>query len=539
MVRFSLKYIMHHKHKFTAYIFISIITGIIGITVPIIGAKIIDSLVEGRDITQFLQYILVLIIISLANIVLGYISSITYLKLQAVSAFTLNADIIEHVKKLPLSFLQNNDVAYLNQRINNDSNNVIIFTIGAITNSITNTLSTIIVCFVLLKYSKVIGLILIVFIIVYITIYLKMKKPIYDKGLDKKEQQNQFFSALNEQFENVKFIKSHSVNDFFVKKLKIFFDKFLVKAIKYEKISYIYQGLDSLISVLAQITIFLIGGYYVIQRLISIGTFTVLNTYFKSLLGGVRYFFTLSKEYQDALASYNRIQSILSEKRQSNGSAKIDNLESISIKNLGFSYGEKNILKNFSADFHKNKIYCIIGGNGCGKSSLLDILLGLHIKEHSGEIFYNNYLMTDIDYEHFRKNIASYVEQNPVMVKDSLQTNLFLFSLDKVLEESISNLIDSSGLGSYLSKLPNGLKTSIYERSSNISGGERQKIAILRAVIHDTDLLIFDEPTSSMDSESIAMFISNLQKLKNGKIIILVSHDSKLINICDEVIKLD
>jgi len=127
-------------------------------------------------------------------------------------------------------------------------------------------------------------------------------------------------------------------------------------------------------------------------------------------------------------------------------------------------------------------------------------------------------------------------EQEPILIADTLLNNITFgqkYSNDRLYE-----LIEILNLDNYISSLDNGLETIINEKSSNISGGEKQKISILRELLKNPEVLIFDEPTSALDSLSKIKLINYLQEIKTDKIIIIISHDEIIKNICDKIINI-
>ncbi len=315
------------------------------------------------------------------------------------------------------------------------------------------------------------------------------------------------------------------------------FNKLAKKLISLQKLLCLFNCCDSIIGVISQLCIFLLGGYEVINGNMTIGSYVIMANYFSILMSSSRYFFNLGKNYQENLASYNRIMYILKIPQQKEGYMEINNIENIKISKLTFNYREKNIYKNYNVEFEKGKIYSIIGHNGVGKSTLINIIFGLYLNDHEGKISYNNIDINDIDMYKARLNNLGLIEQEPILIGDSLINNI---TLEKNLDiELINKYISIFGLDNYILSLKNGLDTVINEKSSNISGGEKQRIAILRQAIKDPDVMIFDEPTSALDLDGKIKFKNYLKTIKNNKIIIVISHDNHMNDIFDEIIDLN
>lgn len=535
--KFCKNFIFKYKGLFSFYILLNIIIGIIGIIIPLLTGKIVDNLTYTKNKELLINYCIIFAVISIVNMLAGFLSSFIYIKLQTKSGYALNKHVVDHLQNVSMSYFTNTDTVYLNQRINNDSNSIIIFCIGVIINVAVNIITLIFTSVLLIKINYKIAIIMFVLVVLYIIMYSIFKKSLYQKSYEVKEAQSSFFSRLNEQLLNVKFIKIHSIKDIFTKRLDNAFTELIKKLVSSQKLSYLYTCCDSIIGLIAQLCIFLIGGFAIINGEMTIGFYVIMANYFSMMMGSSRYFFNLGKTYQDNLVSYNRITEILSIQQQIHGNYEIENIDCIKVENLTFNYSEKNIFKNYCVEFKKGKIYCLIGHNGVGKSTLISLILGLYVNDYEGKISYNNINIKEIDLYQTNLKRIGVTEQEPILIPDTLINNI---TLEKDYDvRLINDYINLLGLDKYILSLENGLNTIINEKSNNISGGEKQKISILRQFIKNPDVMILDEPTSALDVESKEKLRIYLNSVKKNKIIIVISHDSFIQEFCDVVVDLN
>ncbi len=174
--------------------------------------------------------------------------------------------------------------------------------------------------------------------------------------------------------------------------------------------------------------------------------------------------------------------------------------------------------------FDKGNIYCICGENGTGKTTLLDLLTGLYIDEYKGEILYNNVNLKDIDMKKQRAVNISMIEQNPYVFEGTIEENIYLTK--SYSNKKYSHRVLDKKLG------------NIYNNGDGISGGEKQKIGILRMLSKDSDVIMLNEPTSALDQESKKRVLEILKEIKKEKIIILISHDKEVEKFADYVINM-
>jgi ABC-type bacteriocin/lantibiotic exporter with double-glycine peptidase domain len=211
--------------------------------------------------------------------------------------------------------------------------------------------------------------------------------------------------------------------------------------------------------------------------------------------------------------------------------------ESLEIKNLNFSYKENCIFNKLSLKIKKNEIFGIFGKSGSGKSTLLNLILGL-LRADQGSILFNS---KNIESEKVNfNNIVGYVPQNVFLLEDSILNNVaFGINKNSIDVEKALKTIQLSGLSEYVESLPLKSSSIIGENGILISGGQKQRLGIARALYKSSELLILDEATSSLDEEAEKNIYKILINLKKSITIIFISHNTELKKICDNFIDLD
>jgi len=154
-------------------------------------------------------------------------------------------------------------------------------------------------------------------------------------------------------------------------------------------VNYLYSGLDGFVSTVAQIVLFVAGGLQVLNGNFTIGMFRIFSSYFGMMLGASRYFFGIGAAYQNTLAAYDRIVEIFAQPVETNGTTVFEDIGKIELQNVSFSYPTKEVVRNFNATFEKGNLYCIVGANGAGKSTIISLILGMYVDEFRGRMLYN------------------------------------------------------------------------------------------------------------------------------------------------------
>lgn len=198
------------------------------------------------------------------------------------------------------------------------------------------------------------------------------------------------------------------------------------------------------------------------------------------------------------------------------------NTDTLSSRQLSFGYNNQDmVLKNISLDLKPGKTYALVGKSGEGKSTLASLLAGLY-PYTSGEIWFKNLPLTLNTVSEWRENISA-VWQNPYVFNGTLKENL-LFAKSDATDAEISAAIKEVNLQDILDKLPDGIDTELGENGSILSGGEKQRLAAARCFLKNTEILIFDEATSSLDEKNQGFIQDSIELLKKGRTAIIIAH---------------
>ncbi len=244
----------------------------------------------------------------------------------------------------------------------------------------------------------------------------------------------------------------------------------------------------------------------------------------------------LSNNLNQTLASGNRVLNLLAEKpivTEVESSVEVENAD-IRISDVTFTYpkDEKPILQNFSLEIRKNTIHGILGRSGCGKSTLLKLLMRFY-ETDAGSVCYGIHNVNEIDTKKLR-NYISYVTQETFLFQDTIENNIKVAKEDATREEVIKAAKKAS-IHEFITSLPEGYDTKLAELGDSVSGGERQRIGIARAFLHEANMILLDEPTSNIDSLNEGIILKSLLEEREDKTIILVSHRKSTMSIVDEV----
>ena len=531
------RYIVPYNKLVVIYISLCILLSFKTLAMPYITGNFIDYLVGDSNVANIVSYCIIFTLFTISGLIFGFISNRLYIKLQTTIAYDMNKSFLTHMQKIPLSFYKGQDTATLNQRINSDSNTVVSFCISLFQNIFANLITIFLGIIVVASFDVTIAGIIALFPPCYYFAYQKCKRLLFVRGFELKESQAEYFGKLYEQISYVKQIKLFSLFSSFPNRLGNAFGKTMKSAFRYQEATYAFSTLDTIISLVAQIFFFFYCGAQVIAGQMSIGNFTIISSYFSMMMAATKFFFSLGKSVQDTKISCDRLLELETIPNEQVGNVILKHINSIEVSALSLLENHKAILADINAHFQSGRIYTIEGPNGAGKSSLINVIAGLYGSKFEGDVIFDGLSMSTVDMYYIRNKKMSIAEQNPTLFQDTVRYNIVLDSKEYD-EEKFQQLVHVLGLQDFFESLPNGIDMPLGENAATISGGEKQKISLLRALMKDFDILLLDEPTSALDAKSIHDLMNYLTSIKLGKIIIIVTHDQAVSHLADETIYL-
>jgi len=371
----------------------------------------------------------------------------------------------------------------------------------------------------------------------YLIGYMSYQNILYNANFAAKEAQSVFFSKIYEQVSSIEFVRMQGIVDSFISRLEGAFKDLFPKLLFLQKANYSYTAYGRLIYVISQIALMIICGIQIIDGELTVGEFTIILSYFSISINAVKYFFTLGQKTQENIVAYERLTELLEKEAVAYGFNELVNIDSIEMKAVDFSYNDSDILR-YDFKFEKGKIYGIVGANGAGKSTMIKLLVGMFIGEYSGEILYNDVPINALKIDRLLQRNIGVSEQEPYLFEETLRYNIMLSDDCAVDKDKLLVLVSLLSLESFLPELSDEFNSSLCKDISILSGGEKQKVSLLRVLIKNPDVIILDEPTSALDERGRENLFNYLDVIKSEKIIIVVTHDCKLLGHFDEIIEL-
>ena len=301
-----------------------------------------------------------------------------------------------------------------------------------------------------------------------------------------------------------------------------------------DRLTVAFGALLGAILVVGEVTVLGIAGMLAAKGSIPVGDVVVYQMLFLAAMQSVQGIVSLLPETATLREGIDSLGEILNRAPPRRCGHRLGSIESIEFRNVAFAYpgsDARPVIEDFSGTFRAGKVAALVGENGSGKTTLLKLATAA-LEPQSGDILVNGEPIETLDACAFRRSIGI-VFQDSLLVSGTVRDNITLRE-SSFTDKDIAEAMAQSGFDEVVKRLPDGLDTRVGLRGQSLSGGESQRLAIARALIRKPNILVLDEVTNHLDAEARESFGKLLRRLAPGRIVLVVSHDPALINLCDE-----
>lgn len=535
-----LKLLHPYRIKVGLLIIIFVLAALSQLPLPIIFKLLIDTVLPTKDIYLLIGLMFGLIVFILTGTILSLWGDILSIKIHQKFRAGLRHALYSQVQDLPFAQYSQFMSGDLTARLTRDLDCLMLLLPSGIANFIKNILFSLGLIIILFVLNWRMTLCLSVTLPCFFIIFIKVQKHLQHLSEETHNKNALMQAGLQEKVEGIRDIQLTNSADHQKAQAKILIenneDARSLLAIKQAKIN----ASMVLFQIIGTFVIWGLGGWFTIQNKMTIGEIIGFSYAVNFAFSPVIAIFSYISGIQFELTILERMAQIFNFKISLNPTAeKINSIPKvkgyITFQEVSFAYPEKTaILNNFTVTVQPGKSLCILGPSGSGKTTLLSLLLKLYPPK-SGQI-----LIDDIPIQNISDAILRYwigfVPQEVFLFQGTLRDNILMGrSVNIELWQKACQL---SGVNQLTQRLEAGFDTHVGEKGSYLSGGERQRVAIARALLMDPQIIVLDEPSNNLDGESKARLEQSILLAKQGKTIILVTHDESLAKGMDEVIYL-
>lgn len=524
------------KLVFTAMT-LSILGSLSGLLVPLFTGKLVDTFnAESLD----LRMVWLFIGVFLVNAVLSGIGTYLLSKIGEKTIYSIREKLWKHLINLKMSFFDKNESGQLMSRITDDTNVINLFIsekAPSVLPSLLTLIGSIVMLFILdWQMTLMTFLILPIFIGIMVPLGRKMGKI----SRDTQTEISRFSGILGRVLTEMKLVKVTTSEEKELEKTKGTLLGIYDLGLKEAKIRAIISPLSGVIMTLTVAVILGFGGIRVSSGAITAGTLVAMIFYVVQLSAPILNFSMFLTDYKKAVGASERIYEIYQEEAEKRGddhNQPITNHQDITFENVSFGYEAHSVIKDLSLSIRSGEVTAFVGPSGSGKSTLFSLIERLYPIAH-GQILYGNQPIDDISLKYWRQKIG-YVMQSNAMMSGTIRDNLTYGVYSEVEEETLVHYTKMARCYDFIMAFPQGFDTEIGERGTKLSGGQRQRIDIARSFIKNPDILLLDEATANLDSESEFYIQQALNELMKDRTTIVIAHRLATIKKANQIVFLD
>ena len=524
--------------KSLLFVFIlTILTSVIILPVPIFSQRIIDTYLKLKDYRTIIILISISTILYLVNFVLNMVLSYILTIINNRLVVSIKNSLFGKIISLPISFFNRNQSSYLTSRISEVNNLNSIFTMTLVS-SIISLLSFIFSLSILAYYSWKLMLITILILPIQYVIMWKLSSGMRCVSKTLLEKSANLNKDIQEVMAGINIVKSFSAEEKEKRKINASINSVAKTSIIQSILFSMAKNILGLLTQVSTLVILLTSSILIIKEQFSIGMYVASAQYINQIISYTQAFATLGITLQPVVTSVNRINEyfeLFGETAHKDRKHKVMKLiGEIRFDCVSFSYGDKELLKDVSFIIHQGEKIALVGPNGSGKTTLIKLILQLELPL-GGRILIDGIDLKTYDLSDIRKRIG-FVSQEVFLFNDTIRNNI-LYGCDCIPEEELNKL--TGELADFVCELPQGVDTLVGEKGMNLSGGQRQIISIIRAILKNPDILIFDEGSSNLDSNILKKLISVIEEYFRDKTCIFITHSKEIVEYVSRVFSIE
>lgn len=514
---------------------------------PLASGFLIDVIIPSGSMETLKYGMLIFALAFLCQPFIGIIKDNLFLLVIERITKNLRNNLYESTLFANMTFFDKTKKGGIISRILQDSRSVGMFVSDFFIVFLKNIIQLIVVIICMFYISSKITLIVLVSLLIYFLIFLLLTNRLSVLQLEVQENMDDLTTEIEQMTSNIINIKTQQLEDKSIYRFNNKLDKSYKDNLKIGSLEILVSNLSFIVVILALVIIYGVGAIGVMNGQMTLGSIVTLGLFFQELINPVMELFSSGIDFRKMKPILKRIEDFneldqedimpASENNTALTSKNISELMSgdIGLENIKFSYPNRELLfDNLNLVIPGGETTCLIGGSGSGKSTIAKLILGLY-EPLEGNIKFSGVDIENIGLANVRSEIgyvSQHIELMNVSIKDNLSAN------QNISDDYLVELCKDFQLDDKIQGLEDAYDTIVSERI-NFSGGERQRLAIIRALLRDPEILIFDEPTSALDTNNIEIIKNIINKIKDKYTILVITHDNKLLDVSDNIISLE
>jgi ATP-binding cassette, subfamily B, bacterial len=537
----ALAYVAPYWRGLLVVMLLGLFSTAVGLVQPYISRLLIDDALLRRNLHALTLIAIAMVVVTIVGFILNIASSYYYIRLSAESLFDMRLAVYRHLQQLSPRYFTQKKLGDIVSRINNDISEVQRVCSDTLLSVLSNLLFLVgsIAIMSWLNWRLMLASVALLPLGIFAMRHYQGRLTV--QTADLRQRSSDLGSFLIESLLGMRLIVASATEKFEADRFRDYNSSFIRSLLSMQVLSFLASAMPSTVLTLSTAIVFLYGGKLVIAQQLTIGGLIAFMAYHLKLLSPVQNLLGIYTNLLTGGVSLGRVFEVLDVPVEVKEVATPLPLPSvrhaIAFENVRFHYAQDiPVLRDVSFTIPAGQMCAIVGASGAGKSTLADLLLRFHDVD-SGSICIDGQDIRQLRLNDLRRQVAM-VEQTPYFFRASIRENIAYGRPEATLEE-IRICAAAAAIDTFIHSLPNGYETILGERGLTLSVGERQRIALARALLRDPRILILDEPTSALDPASEAAVTSELMNVLRGRTSILITHRMSLAEMADMVVVIE
>ena len=535
------EYIWPRKKIVLVGLVLIIIRSLSGMVLPYASKTLMDNIIPSKDVST----LWVLIIIVCSSILVQSLTSFSLTRLLSVEAqhliYLLRSQVQRKLLSLPINFFDNNKTGALVSRVMNDVEGVRNLVGTGLVQLIGGSITAIISLIILIKINALMT----VFVLVPVGIFaiIAMKAFVYIRPIFKNRGviNAEVTGRLTEILSGVRVIKGFNAEEQENKSFQKGAEKLYLNVKKSLTATALITSSSTLLLGLASAGIMGIGGYFMMDNTMTFGDFISFTLFLGFMIAPIVQMSNIGSQLTEAMAGLDRTQELMEMTIEDNPKVRTNYLNEIKgdivFNNVSFSYEEnKEVLHNISFKAPSGSVTALVGSSGSGKSTIAS-LAATFLNPTKGAVTLDGIDLSEVNLSSFRTHLGV-VLQDDFLYAGTIRENI-LFPRPNASEEELISAVKGAYVNEFTDKFVDGLDTVIGERGIKLSGGQKQRISIARALLADPKIIILDEATSNLDTESETFIQKSLHTLMKDRTTLVIAHRLSTIHQANQILVIE
>jgi len=531
-------FVRPYSRQLVLVLAVSLIGTALSLVQPLISKLLIEAVLR-KDFHALIWIASVLFAATVAGFGLNILSSYRYVRVSASMLFDMRLALFRHLQELSPRFYVRYRLGDLMSRLNNDMGEVQRVSADTLLSILSNVVFFMGSVVLMLALNWKLFLVSVVLVPACLWTFAHYQRKLTALTKQLRERSADLGSWFVDTILGMRVVVSLRASEHEVGRFRQRNHAFVEAMLGVQVASFLTGALPGTILTASTSIVFLYGGYQIIEGTMTIGTMVAFMAYQTRLLSPIQNLMGLTSSLASARVSLGRIFELMDtrpevlERRDARRLTRVRN--SIKLENVSIRYDRHPVLRDVSIEIPVGSFCAVLGPSGVGKSTLADLLVR-YLDPDQGRVLIDGADIRELSIEDLRQQVVL-VDQSPFLFNASIAENI-AYAFPGATQKMIEGAAHAAGLTEFVARLPEGYQTLTGERGLAVSVGERQRIALARALLRRPSVLILDEPTAALDADTESLVASNLRGALHGGTLIVITHRPALAALADSTITL-